>query len=105
MQKTPPAGNLRYLITGGGTAGHVYPGLALAEGVREREPDAKFLFVGARNGAEERIVPAEGHTLRTLAVRGLPPKAGPFVWFQRMWLLAKSLFQAVGIILRFRHSS
>ncbi len=102
MRKTPETANLRYLITGGGTAGHVYPGLALAEGIQRHEPDAQFLFVGARKGAEERIVPAEGHTLRTLAVRGLPPKAGPFVWCQTIWLLGKSLLQAVKLILRFR---
>ncbi len=102
MRKTSETANLRYLITGGGTAGHVYPGLALAEGIQRHEPDAQFLFVGARNGAEERIVPAQGHKLRTLAVKGIPPKAGPFVWFQTILLLGKSLLQAVSLILRFR---
>jgi UDP-N-acetylglucosamine--N-acetylmuramyl-(pentapeptide) pyrophosphoryl-undecaprenol N-acetylglucosamine transferase len=90
------------LITGGGTAGHVYPGLALAEGIQRVEPDAEFLFVGARRGAEERIVPEEGHELRTLAVRGIPPKAGPTVWFPTAWQLAGSLLQAVRILLQFK---
>ncbi len=58
--------------------------------------------MGARNGAEERIVPAQGHELRTLAVKGIPPKAGPFVWLQTIWLLGKSLLQAISLILRFR---
>ncbi len=102
MSKSPKIGGLRCLITGGGTAGHVYPGLALAEGIRRHEPDADFLFVGARKGAEERIVPAEGHELRTLAVRGLPPGAGLFVRLQAIWRLGKSLLQAADLILRFR---
>ncbi len=80
----------------------MYPGLALAEGIRQEEPNAQFLFVGARNGAEERIVPAEGHTLRTLSVKGLPPRAGPLVWFRTIWLLALSLVQGVRLILSFR---
>ena len=46
--------------------------------------------------------PAQGHELRTLAVKGLPPKAGPFVWLQTILLLGKSLLQAVSLILRFR---
>ncbi|MGW8320616.1 MAG: glycosyltransferase [Thermodesulfobacteriota bacterium] len=102
MRKNSRTGKLRYLITGGGTAGHVYPGLALAEGIQRHEQDAQFLFVGARNGAEERIVPAQGHKLRTLAVKGLPAKAGPFVWLERAWLLGVSLLQAFRLVLRFR---
>jgi UDP-N-acetylglucosamine--N-acetylmuramyl-(pentapeptide) pyrophosphoryl-undecaprenol N-acetylglucosamine transferase len=102
MRNHPERGDQRYLITGGGTAGHVYPGLALAEGIKRREPDARFLFVGARNGAEERIVPGRGYELRTLAVKGLPPGAGPLVWLQTAWLLAGSLLQALSLILKFR---
>jgi UDP-N-acetylglucosamine--N-acetylmuramyl-(pentapeptide) pyrophosphoryl-undecaprenol N-acetylglucosamine transferase len=102
MDTRSPAEPLRYLITGGGTAGHVYPGLALAEGIRRHEPDAEFLFVGARRGAEERIVPAQGHALQTLAVRGIPTTTGPFLWLQTIWRLGVSLLQAIRLILRFR---
>ena len=62
----------RYLVTGGGTAGHVYPGLAIAEAIRKRAPESQFLFVGAKSGAEERVVPPKGYDLRTLGVKGLP---------------------------------
>jgi UDP-N-acetylglucosamine--N-acetylmuramyl-(pentapeptide) pyrophosphoryl-undecaprenol N-acetylglucosamine transferase len=102
MQKPSSAAKQRYLITGGGTAGHVYPGLALAEGIQGREPDAQFLFVGARNGAEERIVPAAGYTLRTLAVRGLPSKTGPYLWLRTLGQLSKSILQAIKLIVQFR---
>ncbi len=102
MRKTSPAAHQRYLITGGGTAGHVYPGLALAEGIQRNEPDAQFLFVGTRKGAEERIVPAAGQPLRTLSVRGLPSRAGPFVWVQAGWQLGTSLLQAIRLVAGFR---
>jgi UDP-N-acetylglucosamine--N-acetylmuramyl-(pentapeptide) pyrophosphoryl-undecaprenol N-acetylglucosamine transferase len=102
MQKRPSAEESRYLITGGGTAGHVYPGLALAEGIQDREPNAQFLFVGARNGAEERIIPAAGYTLHSLAVRGLPTKTGPFLWLWTLFQLSISVLQAVKLILQFR---
>ncbi len=102
MDTAPVEGNRKYLITGGGTAGHVYPGLALAEGIRRQERDAEFLFVGTRGGAEERIVPAEGHALRTLSVKGLPPGAGPHVLLRTVWFLALSLLQGVGLVLRFK---
>ncbi len=92
----------RILITGGGTAGHVYPGLALAEGIRERQEGAEFLFVGAKRGAEERVVPAAGHALETLPVRGLPSRGGPIPWLETGFRLAASVWQALGILRRFR---
>ncbi len=102
MRNTSPADHQRYLITGGGTAGHVYPGLALAEGIQRNEPDAQFLFVGTRNGAEERIVPAAGQALRTLAVRGLPPGSGLFVRVRAGWRLGTALLQAIRLVAGFK---
>jgi len=62
------------MITGGGTGGHVYPGLAVAEALRRRDPDADILFVGTRRGLEARLVPAEGFEIafvRASGFRGL----------------------------------
>ena len=53
----------RYLISGGGTGGHIFPALAIANKIRKEEPDAQFLFIGADNKMEtlkrliNRIVP------------------------------------------------
>ena len=47
---------MRVLFTGGGTAGHINPALAVAGYLREQEPDTKILYVGNRGGMEERLV-------------------------------------------------
>lgn len=62
---------MRIVLSGGGTGGHIYPALALAQGVRRRHPDWQVLYVGARNGMEERLVPREGLDFIALPARGL----------------------------------
>ena len=73
---------LRIVIAGGGTGGHVYPGLAIADELRRMEPDATIVFVGSRGHIEERIVPASGYVLRTIWISG----------FRRALTLATLLF-------------
>jgi UDP-N-acetylglucosamine--N-acetylmuramyl-(pentapeptide) pyrophosphoryl-undecaprenol N-acetylglucosamine transferase len=61
------------MLAGGGTGGHVFPGLALAEELRRVRPDIEVLFVGARGGIEESLVPEAGHRLelvRSVKVSG-----------------------------------
>jgi UDP-N-acetylglucosamine--N-acetylmuramyl-(pentapeptide) pyrophosphoryl-undecaprenol N-acetylglucosamine transferase len=59
-------------VAGGGTGGHVFPGLAVAREFRRREPDARVLYLGAAGKIEERLVPREGTWVRFhgLRVRG-----------------------------------
>ncbi|MBU4466379.1 MAG: UDP-N-acetylglucosamine--N-acetylmuramyl-(pentapeptide) pyrophosphoryl-undecaprenol N-acetylglucosamine transferase, partial [Actinobacteria bacterium] len=52
-----------YLLAGGGTAGHVNPLLAVADGLRERDPAAEVLVLGTREGLEARLVPERGYEL------------------------------------------
>ncbi|MCI8553996.1 MAG: undecaprenyldiphospho-muramoylpentapeptide beta-N-acetylglucosaminyltransferase [Clostridiales bacterium] len=61
---------MRILMTGGGTAGHINPALAIAEKIRQENPDAEILFVGAKGRMETRLVPAAGFPIETVDVRG-----------------------------------
>ncbi|WP_144796730.1 glycosyltransferase [Microbacterium paludicola] len=55
-----------YLLAGGGTAGHVNPLLAVADGLRDRDPSADVLVLGTKEGLESRLVPARGYELLTV---------------------------------------
>lgn len=57
---------MSYLLAGGGTAGHVNPLLAVADGLRRRDPDADILVLGTREGLESRLVPERGYELLTI---------------------------------------
>ncbi len=69
-------GPWRVLIAGGGTGGHVYPGLAIAEEWARRHPDTEVVFVGTERGLEATAVPRAGYRLRTIAARGFPRRPG-----------------------------
>ena len=56
-----------YLFAGGGTAGHVNPMLAIADGIRRREPQANIVCVGTKEGLEAELVPAKGYEFITIA--------------------------------------
>lgn len=62
---------LNVLISGGGTGGHIFPALSIANGIKERRPDANILFVGAENRMEMEKVPAAGYRIVGLPIVGL----------------------------------
>jgi UDP-N-acetylglucosamine--N-acetylmuramyl-(pentapeptide) pyrophosphoryl-undecaprenol N-acetylglucosamine transferase len=66
---------LSVLIAGGGTGGHVYPGLAVARELMRRRPDATVTFVGTARGLEATIVPREGFSLDLIRSAGLRGKS------------------------------
>lgn len=62
------------MIAAGGTGGHIYPAIAIAQSLTARNPGARILFIGTRERMESRIVPAAGYDFATIAVRGLRGK-------------------------------
>ena len=66
---------MRILIAGGGTGGHLYPGIALARELLRRDPAAQVSFVGTAQGIEARVVPREGFELDLIHVAGLKGKS------------------------------
>lgn len=57
-----------FLIAAGGTGGHLFPGIAVADELRRRNPEARVVFVGTRRGLETRLVPQAGYPLRLLPI-------------------------------------
>ena len=66
---------MKILIAGGGTGGHVYPGVAVAEQLKRRHPDTEVMFVGTRRGLEAVAVPEAGFPIRFVLTRGFPRRA------------------------------
>ena len=84
---------MKILISGGGTGGHIFPALSIANAVKRRCPDAEILFVGALGRMEMERVPAAGYRIEGLPVAGFDRKR---LWrnFGVLWELWKSLRKA-----------
>jgi UDP-N-acetylglucosamine--N-acetylmuramyl-(pentapeptide) pyrophosphoryl-undecaprenol N-acetylglucosamine transferase len=67
--------SLSVLIAGGGTGGHLYPGIAVAREIVARVPDSQVAFVGTAAGIESRVIPREGFALETIRSAGLKGKS------------------------------
>lgn len=65
---------MRVIMTGGGTGGHIYPAIAIADKIRRKNPDADILFVGTERGLEKELVPKNGYPLRFITVSGFHRK-------------------------------
>ena len=91
----------KFLISGGGTGGHIYPAIAIANALQNKYPDAEFLFVGAKDKMEMEKVPAAGYSIKGLWISG----------FQRQLTMKNLLFpfklisstlKAFGIVRNFK---
>lgn len=92
---------MKVLISGGGTGGHIFPALSIANAVKRRMPDAEILFVGALGRMEMERVPAAGYEIEGLPVAGFDRKR---LWrnFGVLWKLWKSLRKARRIVREFK---
>ena len=68
---------MRLYITGGGTGGHVTPGLAIARYFEKRQPDTVIRFAGSARGIENKLVPREGYPLDAIEIIGLSRSMSP----------------------------
>ncbi len=92
---------MRLLIAGGGTGGHLYPGVALAEEFTTRRKGNEVLFVGTRRGLEARVVPDLGFPIEYIEVRGLKG-TGLINRIRGVARLPWALIQSIGILRKFR---
>jgi UDP-N-acetylglucosamine--N-acetylmuramyl-(pentapeptide) pyrophosphoryl-undecaprenol N-acetylglucosamine transferase len=90
---------MRVLIAGGGTGGHLYPGIAVAEEVVAR--GGEVLFVGTTRGIEARVVPAAGYPLELLAISGLN-RVGPTAFLRGVGRLPVAFLRSLSILRKFR---
>lgn len=68
---------MRVLMTGGGTGGHVYPALAIADIIKSRIPDAEIAFVGTPKGIENRLVAKTGYKMYHVPIQGIKRSLSP----------------------------
>jgi len=61
---------MKMAIAGGGTGGHLFPGIAVGEEFLKRDPANTIFFIGTERGIESRILPQMGFTLKTITVKG-----------------------------------
>ena len=92
---------MRVIITGGGTGGHVNPGLAIAATIKQNEPDSEIIFVGTERGIENKLVPAAGYKLFHIDVRGIKRSLSP-ANLKAFYLAATSPRKAKKLIREFR---
>ena len=92
---------MRLLIAGGGTGGHLFPGVALAEELRAREPGAAIRFVGTKRGIEARVLPDLGWELSTIEVSGLKT-VGVLGALRGLFRLPRALWQARKVLKEWR---
>ena len=92
---------IRVLISGGGTGGHIFPAISIANAIKVKSPDAEILFVGADNRMEMEKVPAAGYPIKGLPVSGFN-RSNPLANFKVLWRLWRSLRMARRIVRDFR---
>ncbi len=65
---------MKIIVSGGGTGGHIYPALAIAEGIREKYKEAEILYVGTEGSLEEELARKAGYDFKSIRVKGMPRK-------------------------------
>ncbi|MDR3272762.1 MAG: undecaprenyldiphospho-muramoylpentapeptide beta-N-acetylglucosaminyltransferase [Flavobacteriaceae bacterium] len=92
--------SLKFLISGGGTGGHIFPAIAIADEIKRRIPNAEFLFVGAKDKMEMEKVPQAGYRIEGLWISGIS-RSSIFANLKFPFKLISSLWKSRKIIKNF----
>lgn len=91
----------RVIMAGGGTGGHLFPGIAVVEELRRRRPDVEVTFVGTERGIEARVLPERGERLELIEVRPLKGRTAPEL-MRSMLMLPGAFTRASALISELR---
>ena len=92
---------MRVIVTGGGSGGHIYPAIAIADKIKEKEPDAEILYMGNDLGLEKDIVPGTGYPLELVTARWLDRKSVIELALTGM-VTARGVLQALKVMHKFK---
>lgn len=92
---------MRVIVTGGGTGGHIYPAIAIADKIKEKEPDSEILYIGNEIGLEKDIVPGTGYPMELVSAKWLD-RRNIFKIFDTGFSTMKGVYQASKIMKKFK---
>jgi UDP-N-acetylglucosamine--N-acetylmuramyl-(pentapeptide) pyrophosphoryl-undecaprenol N-acetylglucosamine transferase len=92
---------MKIIISGGGTGGHIYPGIAIARALMQLKPEAKILFVGGKGQRESKIIPDSGFDFVPVLVQSFPRKLS-FKWLKVMVKVPAGFFKSLIILSKFK---
>jgi len=92
---------MRVIVTGGGTGGHIYPAIAIADKIKEKSPDSEILYVGNYIGLEKDIVPGTGYPMELVAAKWLD-RSNVLKIFDTGFSNLKGIRQSMKIMKRFK---
>ena len=92
---------MKVIIAAAGTGGHINPGIAIANKIKEKEPDSEIIFIGTNRGLENDLVPRAGYSLKTIQAYGFNRKIS-LDNFKKMYKTFRSIGEARKIIQEFQ---
>ncbi len=92
---------MKAIIAAAGTAGHINPGLAIANKIKEKQPNSEIIFIGTKRGLENDLVPRAGYELKTIEAYGLSKKIS-IENFKKIYTTLKATGKARKIIQQFK---
>ncbi len=92
---------MKVIITAGGSGGHIYPALAIADKIKEKEPKSEIIYVGTHNRMEKEIVPKRGYEYKELEIYGFSKKDMKRN-FKNIFLIKKATKQCLKLIKEFK---